>query len=241
MLTSLVVDEAIFKSSENFKKDLKYFKPNEFCDALDSRNIWCVARILDNKNNILKIEFEGWPHQYITEIPLESEKIQFFRKHTIGYTGKINKKNRYKKQMNYNNFLNFTMIIKEIKPNYMNIASPTDITQLNRGQLFFFLEYLLTNEFDIFNKKGIEKEIIEIIYDYLDIFSKALPSIHALNHFFTINSKYENGFLIHRECAIVESIHENVINLLMIFGLYERTNLFYEVKIFILLFIKSIY
>jgi len=48
----------------NFKTD--NFHMGLYCDVLDSSKNWCVGQILEKKENVVKVHFEGWSDKHDT-------------------------------------------------------------------------------------------------------------------------------------------------------------------------------
>ena len=71
-------------------------KENNFVDAKDEVNNWCVAQIYDQDidHGMVKLMFEGWSRKYDVAIRKTSTKMAPFRSHTEGYTGQ--KKTAYR-------------------------------------------------------------------------------------------------------------------------------------------------
>lgn len=70
LLNPLCLIEEQSTDLEESLKALKNYNPQEFylentyVDALDSYSSWRVAKILEIKDNIAKVNFDGWSHKW---------------------------------------------------------------------------------------------------------------------------------------------------------------------------------
>lgn len=256
MESKLLFDE--YERLEKLSSDLKRtnidnYKIGNYCDALDETKNWCVGEVLDRQNDQLKIHFEGWSSKH--DIPVflgKIKKTDHFRKYTKGYTGQKQTAFRtltFPKEdlIKFKNFVkelkdNFNIINKNIntlKENNINPESADylsffnnalDITQNLRGKAFFKLDYFMTNPFNNHNCKEMVSQVVEIIYDFLDLIVYYLKFYKENIQYSEILKKYPDLFLADKLCAMVASIYEIIFTLQRIFGKDERVNYFYRVK-----------
>ena len=118
--------------------------------------------------------------------------------------------------------------------NYLSIfANSLDITQNLRGKAFFKLDYFMTNPFNNHNVKEMVGEVVDIIYDYLEIILMYFKFYKDNIRYTEIIRKYPDLFLKDKMCATMSSLYEIMITLKRIFGRDERVNYFFKVnKIF---------
>ena len=60
-----------------------------FVDAKDSVNNWCVGQIVEENvdQGTVKVHFEGWSDRHDVTLRKNSNKMAPFRTQTFGYTG----------------------------------------------------------------------------------------------------------------------------------------------------------
>lgn len=247
--------ERLEKLSLELKKtNIDNYKVGNYCDALDETKNWCVGEVVDRQNDLLKVHFEGWSSKHdITVLLGKVKKTDHFRKFTRGYTGQ---KQTAFRTLNFTkeDFLNFKNFVKELKENFNTISSnnslikennldkPTeilsffsnalDITQYLRGKALFKLDYFMTNPFNNQNVKEMSSEVVEIIYNYLEIIVCYLLFYKENIQYTEILRKFPDLFLADKVCSIIASFFEILLTLKRIFGSDERVNYFYKVKIF---------
>lgn len=246
--------EILEKLASDLKKtNIDNYKIGNYCDALDETKNWCVGEVIDRQNDQLKVHFEGWSSKH--DIPVflgKVKKTDHFRRFTKGYTGQ---KQTAFRTLSFpkEEILNFKNFIKELKENFKLISSnigllrennsdsteilslfsnALDITQNLRGKAFFKLDFFMTNPFNNHNSKEIASEVVEIIYDYLEVIVCYLRFYKDNFQYAEVLRKFLDLFLADKICAIVASLYEMLFTLKRIFGRDERVNYFYRVKFY---------
>ena len=60
---------------------------NEFIDAMDTVQKWCLAQVISRDENGVRIHFDGWSTRHDVSYRWSSYKIAPFRRFSRGYTG----------------------------------------------------------------------------------------------------------------------------------------------------------
>ena len=232
--------ESLEKTANEIKpKNTDIFKAGTYCDSLDETKNFCVGEIIECQQEQVRVHFEGWSKKHdIVVVIGRTKKIDHFRKNTKGYTGQ--KMTAYRVlEFQREDFLQFKHAIKDLKElfrdnNHNNILAhfqdASSVTQTLRGKIFYKLDYYMTNPFNNHNTKEIVSELVDVMYDYLDL-SKEYFMLFKDQIFLTeINKKFPDLFLTEKSCAITASYYEMLTTLKRIFGKDERVNYFYKVK-----------
>ena len=255
--TTLNEQERLEKLALEIKKiNIDNYKIGNYCDALDETKNWCVGEVIDRQNDQIRVHFEGWSSKH--DIPVflgKVKKTDHFRKFTKGYTGQ---KQTAFRTLNFikEEFLNFKNLVKGLRENFKLIcrnsdslteningdsseiltlfSNALDITQNLRGKAFFKLDYFMTNPFNNHNSKEMGAEVVEIIYDYLEIIVSYLQFYKENFQYTEMLRKFPDLFLADKICAIIASLYEMLTTLKRIFGRDERVNYFYRVNHLIL-------
>jgi len=117
-----------------------------YLDAKDTVNNWCVAQIknVNPAEKTIQIKFDGWSSKYDIEIKRYSTKIAPFRTHTVGYTGQMSGALRdFKFSPTYMSHLE-NRVNEIIQSDFRCFNSAYECTQFLRGELFFYVDSLLT-------------------------------------------------------------------------------------------------
>jgi len=227
-----------FRSLQKKLNDLKtiqidnYFVGN-FCDALDLNKQWCVAEVIDRQDDKIKIHFEGWSNKFDEELYIsKSRKITHFRRFSQGYTGQ--KSTAYRLyNFNHEDFLEIKNLIQEIKnKKFENLEDPLQITQILRGKIFTFIDIFMTcnltkSNQDISETENIVIMIVGLLIDYLHLALEFLEYCKNNLKYSEVIEKYNDVFLIDKTSAIMASYFEFVLTITRIFGLDQRTSVFY--------------
>lgn len=117
-----------------------------YVDAKDSVNNWCVGQIknVNPAEKTILITFDGWSDKYDIEIKRYSTKIAPFRTHTVGYTGQSSAAIRDFKFSQTQMSLLENKVKEIIQTNFRCFNSAYDCTQFIRGELYFYIDSLLT-------------------------------------------------------------------------------------------------
>ena len=51
-----------------------------YIDALDTVNSWCLAKVVELDERLVKVHYDGWPHKWDDWMKITSYKISPFRK-----------------------------------------------------------------------------------------------------------------------------------------------------------------
>jgi hypothetical protein len=236
------------------KANIDNYKIGDYCDALDENKNWCVGEVIEKQNDQLKVHFEGWSPKH--DIPVflgKVKKTDHFRKFTKGYTGQ---KQTAFRTLSFpkEDFIDFKNFVKDLKENFkilnknsnlcqenINSESPDfltlfdnalDITQNLRGKAFFKLDNFMSNPFNNHNAKEMVSEVVDIIYDYLEIIVCYLKFYKENIQYTEVLRKIPDLFLGDKISSIVASLYEILFTLKRIFGRDERVNYFYRVNFF---------
>ncbi len=242
------------------KNNIDNYKIGNYCDALDETKNWCVGEVIDRQNDQLKVHFEGWSSKHDIPVLLgKVKKTDHFRKYTKGYTGQ---KQTAFRTLSFpkEDLLNFKNFVKELNENSKHISinisllrennsestqilslycNALDITQNLRGKAFFKLDYFMSNPFNNHNSKEMVSEVVEIIYDYLEIIVFYLRFYKENIQYTEILRKLPDLFLADKICAIIASLYEMLFTLKRIFGKDDRVNYFYRVNYLYQVFKKT--
>jgi hypothetical protein len=117
-----------------------------YVDAKDTVNNWCVACVkhINHDEKTIRLCFEGWSSKYDIEIKRTSPKIAPFRTHTFGYTGQSKTTYRdFKITATY--MAHMEKRVKEVMDsNFMGFSNAYECTQFIRGELYYYVDSLLT-------------------------------------------------------------------------------------------------
>jgi len=123
-----------------------YLQVDSYLDAKDTVNKWCVAVVknINYEEKAILISFDGWSAKFDLLVKRTSSKIAPFRTHTVGYTGQV--------KQAYRDFLitpTYMAILEKrireiITSNFLCFQSGYECTQFLRGELFQYVDSLLT-------------------------------------------------------------------------------------------------
>ena len=117
-----------------------------FVDAKDSVNNWCVAQIQEypDDTGYVKLHFEGWSERHDVIIKKNSNKMAPFRSQTVGYTGQRRIAFRDFKLNKAQQIIIEKKVQHILKSKMTCFSSAHECTQFIRGELFFYVDSLLT-------------------------------------------------------------------------------------------------
>ena len=139
-----------------------------YVDAKDSINNWCVALIkkVNHDEKSVRLSFEGWSSKYDVEVKRVSTKIAPFRTHTQGYTGQSKTAYRdFKLQQPYMVFLE-KKIQEILDSNFLCFQSAIEVTQFLRGELYYYVDSLLTLH------QVINSEDLPLVFQFIELVIK---------------------------------------------------------------------
>lgn len=126
--------------------EIDYLAVDTYVDAKDSVNNWCVAIVknINYEEKTVRLGFEGWSSKYDVELKRSSTKIAPFRTHTLGYTGQ--QKTAYRDfKITPTYMAHLEKRVKEImESNFLGFANAYECTQFLRGELYYYVDSLLT-------------------------------------------------------------------------------------------------
>lgn len=87
----------LYVKTQASKAKSRDFQVGEFIDASDSVQKWCVARVVDKRENEIYIHYEGWSDRWNEWIPINSERLAPYRTRSKGRdTGPENNDRAYR-------------------------------------------------------------------------------------------------------------------------------------------------
>ena len=199
----------------------KDYKKGAYIDAHDGTG-WRVGIITKEENGAISIHYEGWGPKFDENgIKISSARIAPFRKMTVGYTGQVRQAYRdfkYTKEQKYK----VEAGVKEIMASSFTVADPFKYTQFVRGELFFYVDSLLTS----INTFPPSADAFEDIADFLRLvlsFIVLWAKISAdLIGELEAGEKWELLYLVHSRTAVALSHREFIQLLAMFLAPYER-------------------
>ncbi|KAL4505333.1 hypothetical protein ABPG72_002395 [Tetrahymena utriculariae] len=226
----------ILEDLQKYLAELKNYSMQKFCtvnsyiDAMDSRNQWCVGKIISiDQKGMMDIRFDGWSDKYIEKIFINSRKIDSFRKWTFPYTGGVKSTMRddltIEKMREESNAQIEEMSLLENDD--FNIQNVNTFIQNFRGRYFFLADNILSNN-KPFQDNDIQQFIeffqiyIKVFIKYIKLLPQSLPTyIEAIN----LN---RNLFLVHPKVALVSGFPEIFYLMNSLFGGEQRCMKFFK-------------
>lgn len=125
---------------------IDYLAVDTYVDAKDTVNNWCVAIVkgINHDERTVRVGFEGWSSKYDIEVKRTSNKIAPFRTHSFGYTGQQKIAYRdFKMTSTYMAYME-KRVQEVIDSNFMGFSNAYECTQFIRGELYYYVDSLLT-------------------------------------------------------------------------------------------------
>jgi hypothetical protein len=211
---------------------LDYYQKGEFVDAQDDTKNWLVGEIVERSDDKIKVHFEGWSSKYDETWSIRNKKVEHFRRYSKGYTGQ--KGTAYRSlSFNQEEFDQIKNLIKEIiETNFQCLKSPMQITQVIRGRLFTNIDVFMTNPYNNQNQAVVIPQVVELLYDYLDMAVLYLQYFKDKLYLSEYLEKYPDLYLYDNDFALLACVYEIVQTLKRIFGKDERVSVtFYKVNL----------
>ena len=209
---------------------LKDYKKDSYVDAYDGF-MWRVGIISKIEKETFGIHYEGWSVRCNDSFNINSIKIAPFRKMTTGYTGQIVRPFReffYKKDVKEE----IEAKMKDILEKNFEIKDPVIFTQFVRGDLFFFLDSLLSMLDLCTPSDDAIKEILEFIKFSLGFIVSWMSVFADLIREYQAGRKWEILHLIHSRTSVAMCYPEFIEILKGCFGITKRCINSFKVKSF---------
>ncbi len=201
----------------------EHFVPSRYIDV-DDRGIWRVAIVTERAGNVVSIHFEAWAPRYDERnVRLDSARLAPFRRRTMGYTGQ--EKQAYRDfKFQPAKHLEFEHRLEEILEGMADPKETTadKLTQFLRGDLFFYVDSLLT----LAHLASPDLLAIDSIFHILErtlalvaAWEKRFPELRPAYDAMSGNEKL---YLVHPGAAFVASYSELAATLRSCFGLNRR-------------------
>jgi len=175
-----------------------------YIDANDGAK-WRVAQIIGVANNSLEIHYEGWTIKYDEKnLPKTAAKLAPFRSCSRGYTGQNIQAYRdfnFETSECLNKQTTLQKLISSNLDNTIGISA-YELTQLIRGELFFYCDSLLSlAHYYRPNLENLQK-VYETIGLYLDMILLWLEKFPLWKNEYELCKKYKYLYLIDYETAL---------------------------------------
>lgn len=164
---------------------MDFLAVDTYVDAKDSVNNWCVAQVkgINFEEKTLRLGFEGWSSKYDIEIKRNSTKIAPFRQHSQCYTGQF--KTAYRDfKMSPTYMAHIEKRIRQImESNFLHFGSAYECTQFLRGELYFYVDSLLTlplliNSEDLPAILNFCELVLQLTLKWLELLPLFVPAWH---------------------------------------------------------------
>jgi len=213
--------DEISKAISTFDPTKTYLK-GKYVDAHDQIS-WKVAYILNEQPSVIGIHYEGWgPRFDEPEIKKILYRLAPFRKNTLGYTGQVMQAYR---EFRYNKaeMQKYEKIIDSLIQNPLFILAPIEFTQEIRGNLFFYIDNLLTMLHIANPAQNDIKEILDFLKKTVKMIIEWMKFSWDLIPEFEFSEKYEQLYNLHGRTSICLVYEEFSIVLGGLFGSLKRS------------------
>lgn len=204
------------------------YSEGDYVDCKHPNQGWCVARVLEINQDIVKVRFDGMSTKSDASIKFNNPKLAPFRRHTVGYTG-LGKSLRDDNELKIDNANNISTLIDVFsQKDYLQFEA-AKINQNLRGKIFLFTDALLS---EIYEDEFPMEDPIEDGLQYLEKFLDF--AIHYLRnfpkHFIHFLEGYNNMQMIVTKPEVAYSffITELLYSLAGIFGGMQRCSRLYR-------------
>jgi hypothetical protein len=210
---------------------IDHYQKGEYCDAQDETKQWCVGEIIERTDDKIKVHFEGWSNKFDEVWSFKNRKVEHFRRYSRGYTGQ--KVTAYRSLTFIQEDLTaLRNNIKEIiLSNFSCLQTPMQITQMIRGRIFTLIDIFMTNPYNSTSHSVVVPEIVDMLYDYLDMAILYLKYFQEHLYLTEYLEKYSDLYLYDNTFALMACLYEVMLTLRRIFGKDERVNAFYKVNL----------
>jgi len=218
-----ILPEETIKKNINSFDPLKTYVKDTYIDMYDV-NTWRVGIITKREDDHIEVHFEGWPEKYdVAKVKVTEFRVAPFRRYTKGYTGDVKSTHR---TFEYSQEVKKVMEekVKELLANSFNVKDGYEFTQFFRGELFFYVDALLTslsaspsNPESVLNPKFIP-EILTFLELCLQVIVEWLKISFDLKEELEAAEKWDTLYAVHGRTAVAMSYIELAETLCKLFG-----------------------
>ncbi len=200
----------------------KAFVVSRYLDVKD-QNVWRVAVVTGVSNSAVSIHYEAWAYKYDEQnLPLTSPRLALFRRCTSGYTGQERQAYRPFK-FSPEKHAQYELRLQQILANEGTVESAEEFTQFLRGELFFYVDSLLTlSHHSLPDESAVDSifRLMEQVFALVTLWAKAFPGTRREYELLSLHSKL---YLVHPAAAFVACYPELAEMLKSCFGMNKRT------------------
>jgi len=211
-----IPEEEIKKAIESFDPFKTYLK-DTYIDMYDV-NAWRVGVIEKITEDRIEVHFEGWGRKFDEKnVKVTEVRVAPFRKHTRGYTGQ--QKSTFR-EFTYSRDTKLALEakLKGLMERSFVVEDPYEFNQFFRGELFFFVDSLLTSLGVSPPAHEFGSEILKFLELYLQMIVQWLKLLWDLKEELETAGKWDLLYAVHGRTSVALSYPDIAESLSKLFG-----------------------